>query len=191
MKRWLFHIVAGLSLLLFVATMAMWVRSCFRYDRFDYDSGVNARLQWTGTVISFEAVRIWLTQVTFQLNRLPEEPPLQGWSTSSEARPTGPFTHTPYYPSSLSLDFGISRRRGVPTTFCGVPGTFDDLAIRVPLWTMALAFAMLPCCWVILWYRRQRIRPGICTKCGYDLRASKDRCPECGTPIPAMSGVKK
>ena len=54
--------------------------------------------------------------------------------------------------------------------------------IEIPHWAIALLL-ILPSV-ILIWRRRHRREGNYCTDCGYDLRASKDRCPECGTPIP-------
>jgi hypothetical protein len=58
-------------------------------------------------------------------------------------------------------------------------------SVRVPLYMVALTFAG-PAYLVFNIGRRRRRRAatGHCVRCGYDLRATNDRCPECGTPVP-------
>jgi hypothetical protein len=56
-----------------------------------------------------------------------------------------------------------------------------------PIWLAAALFALLPATRQALAIRRRRRkRERHCTHCGYDLRATPDRCPECGA-IPSKS----
>ena len=57
-------------------------------------------------------------------------------------------------------------------------------AVVLPYWLLIGLTAILPS----LQFRRlvilrRRRKHGLCLTCAYDLRASKDRCPECGTPV--------
>ncbi|MCU1274589.1 MAG: hypothetical protein JWO48_2020 [Bryobacterales bacterium] len=78
--------------------------------------------------------------------------------------------------------FGFDITTGVP----GNPKAPEYVAspfvkIIVPYWFIVLITIVLP----VYWIKRQvvarrRLRVGLCRVCSYNLRATPDRCPECG-----------
>jgi hypothetical protein len=82
--------------------------------------------------------------------------------------------------------FGFGARR-----FEWAPGGIvSELRIIViPYWFLLALATPLPARWLLRGLRSRRHRrlaaAGRCTTCGYDLRGTPDRCPECGaTPGP-------
>src|SRR5258706_852067 len=85
------------------------------------------------------------------------------------------------------------RRDGPFPAFApkAAPSTdIDYEQIVVSFWLITCALAIAPAITGVrlvarVARRRHRRRHGQCLHCGFDLRASKDRCPECGHPVPA------
>jgi hypothetical protein len=66
----------------------------------------------------------------------------------------------------------------------GMAYKFRDDYWTVPYWVLVLVASAYPLLLVVGRTRgraaRARVRNGQCPSCGYDLRASPERCPECG-----------
>lgn len=151
-----------LSLLLCAAVCALWVRSYFVWDVFDWPgpSGPSDRGSIGAVHGHVFLDRAWSRTVTIQFSR-----PL-----GYHRQLTGP--PAPAYPPPGWSFAGFSFTR---VTVVGIQ-YFDA---RAPLWPVALALALPP---LVQWVRRRPV-PGRCPTCGYDLRSSPTRCPECGTPV--------
>ena len=65
-----------------------------------------------------------------------------------------------------------------------VSGTDQQWTIDLPLWFISLLAALPPASAATKLLRgRRRQHSSLCVSCGYDLRATPDRCPECATQV--------
>jgi hypothetical protein len=85
------------------------------------------------------------------------------------------------------IGFGYGKVHWTQNGFLGIVDiTGDEAYLEFPHAAAALLMLILPWAWL---RRHRRLRRqsmvGLCQVCGYDLRASPLRCPECGTPNPA------
>lgn len=84
----------------------------------------------------------------------------------------------------LLAKFGLAFNRGSGTDPTGrVSGSSVSVHVSYALlmvvaWIAPLIAAMVRC------RRRRRVNSGLCLSCGYDLRGTPDRCPECGRVAP-------
>jgi hypothetical protein len=63
------------------------------------------------------------------------------------------------------------------------------LFLRIPYWMLVVVAAVPAVMGALALCRLRRVAYGTCPTCGYDLRATPDRCTECGT-IPDKVGKR-
>jgi hypothetical protein len=96
----------------------------------------------------------------------------QGWSSRGYV---GNWTPTPY--RRMIADFDIEY---INTLLNPVRGGGFWL-LYVPVWLVVAFLMILPIVETSsIWIKRRSRIAGKCATCGYDLRATPDRCPECG-----------
>jgi hypothetical protein len=187
MKRHLLNLMTALSLLLTSAVSALWVRSYSQTQGVGYSTSPasNGR-EWTYSVrADCDGVQLWVRRA--EGVRWPSPAGFSAFSARVDP---------------LERDSVRDRRRSTAAWRClGVQVHGQDViharpdawaasesgrSLLLPFWVLLAITLTLPLARAGLAWRNQRRRSsGLCLRCGYDLRATRGRCPECGTIAPA------
>ena len=184
MRRRLLNILTIGSSLLGVAVGLLGVRSLWHSDGICYDSPSNCWSVWSGhgTLGCWGAWGEALRDVpTFEEGGVPPADDRYGWHL---------YRGKPYWLTYLD-DSHWDPRISLPEFFVGWGRSAPHVRLdgrwvfEVPHWFVGILAATLPavrlgkrCRARLAEFRRRRA--GLCRGCRYDLRATVDRCPECG-----------
>jgi hypothetical protein len=160
-KRRLFNLLAGVSLVLVAASAVLWVKDWSRVE------GVGRKFGAETSGVASSRGQI----VLFRSTVPPGGDIAWGWHHWSI--PRGPAVVFP----AQRKRFGL----GFYDLHYGSYGNFAERGILIPVWYLTALFSVLLACSLIGRSRAPRMPSGHCQRCGYDLRATPDRCPECGT----------
>lgn len=169
--RYIFNGVTLLSLLVCVAAVFIWIRGVRRADVFQ--QGRNG-YHWSAQLASGKAV--------VQRERDPAFPntPVR-WYSHKRQRGEDPVLQVWIGPPRQIV---VDRDKRLPglwfrslQTSYWLGATTHTSEITVSYWLIVLVTLILPVSRVCF---RKRTVPGHCRQCGYDLRATPKRCPECG-----------
>ena len=190
MFRVLFTLASAVALLVCAATMVLWVRSYWVTDFYLGRNGPKTVLTQSsrGSVLLNSALVPQDRRVVpaYGYHRMTAAQSLH--ARAPHLGEPGVRHHGAWLGFSwFASDGGVSRRK-LPNGHTVNMHFLPMHEVAVPDWSLLLVFAALPVAWLLLWWRdrgrRRRIERGLCARCGYDLRATTNRCPECGAMLP-------
>jgi hypothetical protein len=180
----LFTLCTAVSLLLCAAVCVLWVRGYNVVDGFNRPRFDSERHVWSNALIvsACGSLMIQCTELSYSDGRpLPDPLPDIAYRAAGDLQlpAGGGFSW-----SGVRLPrFGRQVVRNAPR------GEFitSRTSYVMPHWALVGMLAVLPAAVALRYLRRWGVRRrlgavGHCHVCGYDLRASPERCPECGTP---------